>query len=268
MVKKILSIVSITAVSLFSSAQTAGTLTFTFTEVAQSSTYNNQGKHAIAVWIQTGSGTFVKTKLRRAGAGNGTSDHLPTWAVNSGGTSSNCMSTNCNTTSASTGATLTSFAQRSITWDGTDVSGNVVPDGTYRVAIEETWNHGTTGTTVRYINFTKGPSADVQSPAADTHFSGLSLAWNPSAAGIEENDSKKGVKIYPNPSSTGVFNVEFDGADKIKVVNVLGVTVLEEKIPSGVSKHVVDLSKYSNGVYFISLTDEGKTTEHRVVVNK
>lgn len=264
MIKQLLSIVAISAASLSLYAQTSGSLTFTFTTIAH--TGYSGTKNVLAVWIQNSSGQFIKTKLRYAG--NGTNDHLPTWAVNSGGSANNCLAASCNISSATTGSTLSGATTKTITWDGTNTSGTVVPDGTYKVAIQETWNHGTSGTTTRYITFVKGPSADVQSPTADANFTGMSLAWNPSAAGIEETTSNTGVKVYPNPSTTGVFTIEFDNADKVRVLNVLGVEVLEEKIASGENKKSIDLSRFSNGVYFISLTDGNKTTEHRVVINK
>ena len=263
MLKPLLSIASAFATALSMYAQTSGTLTFSFTTIAH--TGYSGTKNVLAVWIETNSGQFVRTKLRYAGGG--TNDHLPTWAVNAGGSASNCLSASCNISGATTGATLPGAVTKTITWDGTNVSGTQMADGTYKVAIQETWNHGG-GTVTRYFTFVKGPSSDVQSPAADGNFTGMSLAWNPSAAGVEENETEKGVKIYPNPSSSGIFTIEFDHADKLKVVNVLGVSVMEEKISSDDSKKSIDLSRFSNGVYFICLTDGAKTTEHRVVINK
>ena len=83
-------------------AQTAGTLTFSFNEVSKptSATYNNYGKHVLAVWIQSDLGQFVKTISRNVGSV--TRDHLQTWAVNSGGTASNAIAANCNVVSATT----------------------------------------------------------------------------------------------------------------------------------------------------------------------
>ncbi len=95
-----------------------------------------------------------------------------------------------------------------------------------------------------------------------------SFPSNSASGGIEESSVEKGVKIYPNPSPSGVFTVEFDNADKIKVVNVLGVTVMEERLSSVDSKKSVDLTRYSNGVYFISLLNGSKKAEYRVVVNR
>ena len=76
----------------FSFAQTAGTLSFTFTPVAHSGNWGS--KHVLAVWIQNSSDNFIRTKFRYWG--NGTNDHLPNWKTNS----------NQNVTDAITGATL------------------------------------------------------------------------------------------------------------------------------------------------------------------
>lgn len=156
-------------------SQTTGTLTFNCTTIAH--TGYSGTKNVLAIWIQTNSGAFVKTYYRYAGGG--TSDHLPTWAVNSGGTAGNCLSTSCNVVSATTGATLNGAVTKSITWNGTDLNGNQMPDGIYKVTIQETWNHGTTGTVTRSFSFTKGPASDIQTPATDANFSNLSLQWIP-----------------------------------------------------------------------------------------
>ena len=162
----------------FSEAQTAGTLTFTFTTIAHTGYQNT--KNVLAVWAQTNTGTFVKTFYRYAG--NQTADHLPTWSVNAGGTANNCLSTSCNVVGATTGATLSGAVTKTVTWDGTNTSGVLMADGTYKITIQETWNHGTSGTTTRSFTFTKGPNQDVQTPTADANFTNMSLQWIPVAA--------------------------------------------------------------------------------------
>lgn len=102
-------------------AQTVGTLTFSFTPVTKSPGYSGTKNH-LAVWIQTSTGGFVKTKLRYAQVER---DHLPTYAVNSGGTASNCTAAACNKTDAITGATLPNFTAKTIVWDGKNVNGTV-----------------------------------------------------------------------------------------------------------------------------------------------
>ena len=252
------------------SAQTAGTLTFSFTPTSHT---GYQGtKNALAVWIQTGSGGFVKTKLRYAGPGNGTADHLPTWAVNSGGTAGNCMATACNKTDATTAATLASFTAKTITWDGKNVNGTTngttVADGVYKVTIESTWNHGATGTTVVSYSFTKGPTAVHLTPAGDANFSNIKLDWVPASPNDIEDITAHGINVYPNPT-TGIFNVEYQQADVIHVMNVLGKVVAEEKIGSAdAGTKSIDLSNFSNGIYWINVSNTEGSWNYKVILNK
>lgn len=265
------SIVLATCITLPAIAQnTDGTLTFSFTPATHVG-YSG-AKHALAVWIQTGTGTFVKTKLLRAGAGGGTDDHLPTYAVNAGGTSGDCL-TSTNKTDATTGATLTSYSAHSITWDGKNVSGatngTTVADGTYKVTIQETWNHGNTGTATRSFTFTKGVNPDVQTPTADANFTNISLNWQPTAVtGVEAVTEVSAVTVYPNPTN-GIFNVSYPKANTIKVINALGEIILTEEVnqkSSGVKS--IDLTNYANGIYIISVVTEEAITNHNVTLTK
>jgi len=248
----------------FLSAQTQGTLSFSFTQTAHTS-YTGT-KNVMAVWIQSSTGTFIKTRMRYAGGG--TSDHLPTWAVNSGGTASNCMATACNKVGATTGATLTSFGTRTFTWDGTDASGNLVADGTYKVTIQSTWNHGGSATVTKSYTFTKGAAADVQSPADDANFTGVSLAWNPSGAGVQESKNDIIVSIHPNPSVNGIFTVEFNYAIRVSAMNLAGEEVFTEDVKMSENSKIVNLSNMPNGVYFICFENGTSISKHKVVINK
>lgn len=249
---------------LQSFSQTGGTLTFTFTPVAKSPCYTGS-RNVLAVWIENNAGTFIKTKMRYCCNGS-TFDHLPTWSVNAGGSANNCSG--ANTTSATTGATLTSFSNKSITWDGTNVSGTIVPDGVYKVMIQETWNHGSTGTATSTYTFTKGPSADHQTPAANSTFSGVKLDWVPNGMGISASSTLEGVSIYPNPNSTGIFHVDFESASNVRVVNMLGETIFSEKIQQGAQSIRVDLSAFDNGSYFIFVSEGERSSIQRVILNK
>jgi len=267
--KKILFKFSLIAFCLTASAmafsQSGGTLTFTYTPTSHNG-YSGT-KNVLAVWIQTGGGGFVKTKLRYAG-GN-TNDHLPTWAANSGGSASNCLSASCNVVSATTGATLSNFTQKTITWDGTDTGSSYVTDGTYQVTIQSTWNHGSSGTATRSFTFTKGPNSDIQTPADDANFTGISLQWIPSAASVDENAVElTDVKVYPNPSTDGIFNVDYKLAKSVTVYNVLGVAVVTESLDAAMQTKNLDLSTCTNGVYFVYVTDGTRTSKHMVVLNQ
>ncbi len=270
---KITTVVSAICFASSLSAQTSGTLTFTFTEAthATSSTYNGNAQHDLAVWIQTSAGAFVKTKLKYVGSG--TSDHLPTWATQASCPSGLATSTSCNTLDGLTGATRASWTTYTVSWDGKKgaaATGTLQADGVYKVAIQSTWNHGTAGTATSTYTFTKGTAVDHQTPANTTNFTGVTLNWQPSiATGINEvNSNNPEITVYPNPTN-GVFNVDFTNAQYIRVINTLGTLVYEEKInditPSTKS---IDLSNFANGIYMITVSNENGASNHKVILNK
>ena len=255
------SVAFVICISTSAFAQTAGTLTFTYTEVAKtaSSCYNfSNTQHTFALWIQSNSGTFVKTKIRNWGGI--TTDHLPTWNSNSGG----------NTVSATTGATKASFGSGTVTWDGTDVTGLQVADGIYKVSIEQCWNHGASFITVTSYTFTKGPTADHQLPANTANISGVKLDWVPTTSSL--NDAASSINpllsVYPNPTE-GVFNVDFKNATNFKVLNSLGAILYEEKIEQLTSgTKSIDLSNFTNGIYFINVSNGTNSSNHKIILNK
>lgn len=245
------------------SAQTAGTLTFTYTQVAKaaSTCYNfSNTQHTFAIWIQSNAGAFVKTKVRYwGGAASNTGDHLPSWNANSAG----------NIVSATTGATKSTFGSGVVSWDGTNASSALVADGVYKVTIEECWNHGGTGIAVTSYTFTKGPNVDTQTPANTANFSGIVLNWTPSTIGINEvNSTNPSVNVYPNPTE-GVFNVDFKNASTIKVINAIGVVVFEESVSQlSAGTQNIDLTNFANGVYFINVSNGTNSSNHKVLLNK
>jgi hypothetical protein len=241
-------------------AQTAGTLTCVFTPTTPTgSTFYQSPRHALSAWIQTSAGTFVKTKLHYC-CGGSTSDHVPTWSSKSGG----------NTTDASTGATKSSYSALTFTWSGTNVAGAVVADGAYNIVVEDCWNHGTTGITTYTFSFTKGTTSSTVNPTPTTHFTGASVVWHPAVTtGIDEAASvNPTMNVYPNPTE-GIFSVEFQNATSIKVINALGVIVYDEKIEQlteGTKN--IDLTNFSNGVYFINVSNGINSSNHKVLLNK
>ncbi len=143
--------------------KTPGSLSVT----ATTSTYSGQyaPRHVLAIWVESGSGTFVKSLMVYAQARK---EHLTNWlsATSSG-----------NTTDAITGATLSNHGTRNCTWNGKDASGNVVGDGAYKVCVEYTESNGT-GKIARF-GFTKGTVADTQTPASASGVSNVTLKWTP-----------------------------------------------------------------------------------------
>jgi hypothetical protein len=278
MKKLLLNFYSIALAVFFSTtlfAQTAGTLTFSFTPVAKSPDYEpGTSKNYLAVWIQDNTGKFIKTKYA-TNKNVKESDHIPTWAkISSNGTNTNCTSTLCNIFDATTGATQTTFAKKTIVWDGKNVSGaangTTVADGVITVKIEETWNHGTTGTAVKTYTFTKGANPDHQMPADDANFTGVMLDWVPlSGVGVNEiNTENIRIAVSPNPSN-GIFNVDFSSASNIKIINMLGVVIHEEKVDNaGAGTRSIDLSSFTNGIYFVNVQSGDASSNLKAILNK
>ncbi len=275
--KKTLSIIAAFVLTLGSStsilAQTAGTLTFTFTPVSKTSCYTGSGttcKWVLASWITNSAGTFEQTTQKYCCNGS-TFDHLPTWSVAAGGTAGNCSA--ANTTGATTGATLSGFTSagpHTLTWAGKNKNGTLLPDGVYTLHFQETWNHGSSTATYTY-SFTKGPTSDIQIPTTNaTYQTAVSLKWIPTVTtGIEQTVAgNMSITVYPNPNNTGFVNIDFEKADNISVVNTLGVVVLTEKVGSSVSSKSIDLSAFENGIYFICVSDGDKFSKHKVILNK
>lgn len=271
LLSKLTGAVAVICLTTSLNAQTSGTLTCAFTEVAKpaASCYNGNAQHDLAVWIQTNAGGFVKTKMRYAGGG--TSDHLPTWSVNAGGTSGNCLSASANVVDATTGATKSTWGSYTVTWDGkmgAATTGTLQPDGVYKVSIQSTWSHGT-ATAMTSYTFTKGSTAYTRTVTADPNFGTVTLNWQPAVTtGINEATSNPVISVYPNPTE-GVFNVDFKNATSIKVLNTLGAVIYEEKVEQlteGTKN--IDLSNFTNGIYFINVSNGTNSSNHKIILNK
>lgn len=224
-----------------SSAQTAGTLTFSFTPVAHSGNWGE--KHVLAVWIQDNSDNFVRTEFRYWG--RGTDDHLPNWKANS----------NENVVDAVTGATLSSYSTRSFTWDGTDLSGNLMPDGDYKITIEECWSHGP-GNVTKSFTFAKNNTESHLAPEDDADFTSVTIDWIPLTTGSGSIENTGAFAVFPNPAHQTIYIDFFAStpACNIYIVNTLGQEVYSEKEHKSYSGvKIIDVSTLKNGIYFVNV---------------
>ena len=265
--KKTYKLVVIAFIICFSTSlraqSTPGTLTFKVGEIAHSSTYSGT-KRVFSVWIEyntTGTTwSFVKT-LYQSGRGV-PNNHTPTWTSAS---ASNVTGAAVNSTSS---MSWSSGALQTLTWNGTNAAGTVVADGNYRVAVEETWNHGTTGTAVAYFPFTKGTTAVNQTPTT-ANFSNMTLTWTPTLATETFAKAPEAI-VYPIPSK-GVFSIDLKTDVKtIPVVDLLGKVIYNEDIKESTTSTTkkVDLSSFNDGVYMINVSNENGTSTYKVVLEK
>ncbi|MBL0046936.1 MAG: T9SS type A sorting domain-containing protein [Bacteroidetes bacterium] len=78
------------------------------------------------------------------------------------------------------------------------------------------------------------------------------------------------VSIYPNPSISGIFTVEISTlnslSSELSIVNMMGELIYTGTIlPNLNKKYVLDLSKYSAGVYFATVKTKDSKTMIRLV---
>ncbi len=84
-----------------------------------------------------------------------------------------------------------------------------------------------------------------------------------------QSNSNDGWNVYPNPSTGALYIVNSSSvkeASQVQVLNAIGQTILEETITSNYKN--IDLSKLTNGVYFVKITSDKSYTVKRVVLSK
>ncbi len=145
----------------------ACTLHFWFTTVSYHGKYSP--KNIGAVWIADGSGKFVKSlnvwASKRA-------SNLLKWSAASGG----------NKVDAITAATATTHSPHSAEWDCTNLSGQIVPDGPYKLMLEFTeedsakfiWPPGPSTA----VNFVKGGGPVSMAPPNLPNYVSMKLTVN------------------------------------------------------------------------------------------
>ncbi len=254
----IASIVIFSATPILIHSQTAGTLSFSSNTTAPSGDWGN--KHTLAIWIENAASPsdFIKT---RAKYGND-DDHLTEWVAKSGK----------NTVDAVTGPTLTSYTTRTAIWDGTDVSSVVVPDGEYKVFIEMGWGKNKSEDhSVFSFSFNKGPDAVQLTPDGNTHYSNVSINWEPVSTLVEFNDNPDNISVYPNPSS-GMLNLKINESlpsARLMIKGVSGAILSVKEIENGFSgDYNIDLSSYQNGLYMIILDTHQKKYIYKTILQK
>lgn len=79
-----------------------------------------------------------------------------------------------------------------------------------------------------------------------------------------KQNSITGLNIYPNPVSNGTVYITSDSSEakSVTVFDVLGKQVLNTKT----SNSAINVSNLTGGVYFVKITEEGKTETKKLII--
>jgi hypothetical protein len=237
-------------------AQTPGTLTFSVTTTEPSGGYTN--KFVLAIWIKDNAGTFVKTKIKYA---NARVQYLNQWVSNSGS----------NTTDATTGVTRTAHQAFTISWNGTNVSSTVVPDGVYQVWMQMA-DQNTNGAT-NSVTFTKGTSTVHLTPANSGNFTNLVLDWVPTYTGISDNQDKQVFSVSPNPvTNQSTINYSLNELSDVTIglydINGKLAKVLLDKNQVAGNYNLPLSVNVKPGVYFVKMYTGRTQHVERVLISE
>lgn len=239
-------------------AQTSGTLTFSCKTYAPNGTWGT--KHTMAVWIQNNANPsqFIKTKAQYGDD----KDHLTSWWPISGN----------NVVDAVTGATRTSYQPIQVSWNGTNVSNVVVPDGSYSIYIEMGWgSNKTSAHAVSSFTFTKGPNSQHLTPAGTTNFSNVVLDWTPVSTLVGAIENTDNIHVFPNPSNGEVTLEFFQTLEhaNISICDISGRIIIEQKnqtIEAG--RKTFDFNGFGKGIYLISVKTKELNYHYKLLVTK
>ena len=217
-----------------SEASTPGTLNVTVTTSATSGAQYSP-RNVEAIWIENSSGVFVKSLLVYAQA---RISELTNWNNSSAG----------NKVDAITGATQSTHGVRTCSWNGTNVLGVVVADGTYTLKMELTDKNGTGN--LGTFTFVKGTTTQTQTPASVPSFSAITIKWTPSVGtAVEDVNLSDLYQVYPNPTSTSIFVKGLD-IQEIEIFNLNGKSLIKTNL------HNVNINSLPKGVYMIKINSE------------
>jgi hypothetical protein len=237
-------------VVIITNSQTPGELKVTF-KTSATSVPTYAPRNIVACWVVNSNNQFVKTLLSYASERR---QYLAAWK-----SATTLAGSAYNTTDAITGATVSSHATRTCTWNGKNLAGALLADGTYTVKMECTDNDGNRQNLASFT-FNKGTVVHSQTPAATNGFSSISIEWTPINTAVE-NVAEQSFKIFTD-SDEKFLNIQGDGFKRATIYNLAGKTLLS----SAESK--IRIQKLSAGTYFVLVESSLGSFSHKFIKSK
>lgn len=209
--------------------QTPGKLTVSFETTAPAGgKYANKNIHV--VWIENADGKFVKTLNLWA---NKRAKHLALWAAAAADRAKDIQ--------ARTGATLTAYGMYTSTWDGTDASGKLMPDGNYVIRLELTNDNANKNKFHRAsIPFCKTSQPNVIGVPGEGGYKQILLSWQP---GETKNPTSKSsdtsIQKDPNMILDQISSAQMYGQFTRRITQGLALLNEESVLNAPLGKHEV-----------------------------
>lgn len=84
---------------------------------------------------------------------------------------------------------------------------------------------------------------------------------------VEAVEATHDFKVYPNPSETGIFNLEFEGfvsTKQLEVFNTVGAKVWSSSTDESILQ--IELPQLKNGIYFLRVNDGTNSKTQRILI--
>jgi len=232
---------------------TDGTVSFSVSTTSIGGNYSP--RHVLAIWIKDSEGNFVISRKVLAASRK---QHLVKWMGSSGNNSVNAV----------TGPTINNHTTHTISWDCRDLSGNLVPDGTYEIWMEyssrNSANDGVPGPSA-HISFEKGTDQLNLTFQDAAYFKQMSLTYEPLGVSITESEpDTHTILISPNPTRE-MINLKFELA-KDSYVNINLYDTQGRRIRELVDDNIISGPHH----YSFNLDEEctNQTLFLRLIINK
>jgi hypothetical protein len=150
-------------------------------------------------------------------------------------------------------------------------SGVMVDSVTYTIGLP--WPEGAAG---------QGYSMELIDPLSDNsnpvnwknssnyfgNYKGYDIYASPGSAtlGTEDKLSQNVLKLYPNPVTNGILNIESTTGNLVIIYNALGQKVFSTKVDDSYNIQTFNLSGWQSGVYFVQISDGRNTSIKKLIL--
>jgi len=162
---------------------------------------------------------------------------------------STTVMTGSNVTFLNTSSNGTGFA-----WDFGDGGNSILTSPSYVFT--------TAGTYTVQLIVSNGPCSDTLT---------VVITVNDDISGLEDLLRELGMKLYPNPTNGLLFIGINKGLNEdldIKVVDVVGALVAQDRLVAGETKTSMDLGFLPSGMYFVNFTSNGQKVVRKISIIK